>query len=157
MYRCAICLLASFLHIADKVAPAPVVSAPANSQGRLSLMEANIEMVPAKYQQLWGTFKEIFGGRVCGLSVPPNAAADVEAALKREKVNNVTWLLLCAVVADDVAVVLFVLVVNVTVVLFAVVVFCLLSRQYGSIIVDDVENVMSVLFCYVFVCRAVST
>lgn len=66
-------------------APAPTVPAAAPVSSRLVLKEG-AGLPPARFQQLWAGLPESFNGRVCQLSGVPSSSAELEAALRAERI-----------------------------------------------------------------------
>jgi hypothetical protein len=72
--------------------PAPSASAP-----RLTLIECAGRFTPVLFQQLWGRLSEAYNGQICALSRRPGSTAELEAALRSQKVLHDSSLMSCAV------------------------------------------------------------
>lgn len=65
-------------------------SAPQQQQARapsVALVECAGRFTPVLFQQLWGRLPEAFAGHVCTLSRRPTATAELETALRTQKVG----------------------------------------------------------------------
>ena len=69
----------------DAPAPAAPVAPAAAVSTRLVLKEG-VSLPPARFQQLWAALPEAFNGRVCQLSGVPSSSAELEAALRAERI-----------------------------------------------------------------------
>lgn len=73
---------------------APVASASVNSSTHaaaalpvLTLIECAGRFTPVLFQQMWGRFPEAYAGQICRLARRPGSTAEVEAALRPQKVS----------------------------------------------------------------------
>jgi hypothetical protein len=62
--------------------PAPSAAAP-----RLTLIECAGRFTPVLFQQLWGRLSEAYNGQICAISRRPGSTAELEAALRSQKVH----------------------------------------------------------------------
>jgi len=64
----------------------PQTQAPTPTPAQLQLVDAVGLFTPVQFQQRWGKLADAFGGRICLVGRNPASAADVESALRAQKV-----------------------------------------------------------------------
>jgi hypothetical protein len=67
-------------------APAGAASTAAAAVPQIALVECAGRFTPVLFQQLWGRLPEAFAGPVCTLSRRPSATAELEAALRTQRI-----------------------------------------------------------------------
>ena len=71
----------------DEPAPVPAAATTAPTVPKISMIECAGRFTPVLFQQLWSRLAEAFAGSACTLSRRPSSTAEVEAALRTQKVR----------------------------------------------------------------------
>lgn len=75
------------VNLLDWEEPAPVPAA-APTVPKIAMIECAGRFTPVLFQQLWSRLTEAFAGSACTLSRRPGSTAEVEAALRTQKVRH---------------------------------------------------------------------